>query len=49
MDCKKGERSDQRDKLMSNIKAQSSNKVQIVNGQICDLEARGGKKRVFDI
>jgi hypothetical protein len=29
---------------MSNIKAQSSNEVQNVNGKICDLEARGRKE-----
>jgi hypothetical protein len=32
---------------MSNIKAQSSNKAQNVNGQICDLVARGGKEKSF--
>jgi len=32
---------------MSNIKAQSSNKVQNVNGQICGLEARGRKEKSF--
>ena len=47
MDCEEAERSDQRDKLMSNIKAQSSNRVQNANGQICDLEARGGREKNF--
>jgi hypothetical protein len=32
---------------MSDVKAQSSNKAQDPNGQICDLEARGGKEESF--